>query len=255
MTLTHQNFTIFPAIDLRQGQVVRLRMGELSQQTTYSDDPSQTALRWLSAGARWLHVVNLDGAFGETYTANQKALEKILKAAQKYEACVQFGRGLRSLTAIERALDLGVSRVVLGTVLVEQPDDLLEALRHWAPERIAAGLDARDGFIRMSGWRESTTLRAVDLAEKLKAAGLCWLIYTDLAQDGLESGINLEQTTAVAQSTQLQVIASGGASSLEDVERARMEGLAGLIVGQALYSGAIDALALFIQGEWSKPIT
>ena len=140
MTLTHQNFTIFPAIDLRQGQVVRLRMGELSQQTTYSDDPSQTALRWLSAGARWLHVVNLDGAFGETYTANQKALEKILKAAQKYEACVQFGRGLRSLTAIERALDLGVSRVVLGTVLVEQPRAISTAMAFLKAFRVAISL-------------------------------------------------------------------------------------------------------------------
>jgi len=193
MTEALHNFTIFPAIDLRQGQVVRLRMGELSQQTTYSDDPSQTALRWLSAGAHWLHVVNLDGAFGDTDTANQKALEKILQVARKYEAAVQFGGGLRSLPAIERALDLGVSRIVLGTVLVEQPEVLQAALQRWGPERIAAGLDARDGLVRVHGWQESTPLRAVDLAKKLKAAGLCWLIFTDIAQDGLESGINLER--------------------------------------------------------------
>jgi phosphoribosylformimino-5-aminoimidazole carboxamide ribotide isomerase len=253
MTVTDQSFTIFPAIDLRQGQVVRLRMGKLSQQTTYSDDPSQTALRWLSAGTRWLHVVNLDGAFGESDSANQKALEKILKVAQEYEAGVQFGGGLRLLTAIERALDLGVSRIVLGTVVVEQPDILLVALQRWGPERIAAGLDARDGFVCVRGWRESTPLRAVELAKKLKAAGVRWLIYTDIARDGLESGINLEQTTAVAQSSQLQVIASGGASSLEDVGQVRKAGLAGLIVGQALYSGAIDALALFRKENGQNP--
>lgn len=245
MTSTPRSFTIFPAIDLRQGQVVRLRMGQLSHQTTYSDDPVQTAIRWLSAGAHWLHVVNLDGAFGEADTANQKALENLFMVAQEYAADVQFGGGLRSLAAIERALDLGVSRIVLGTVVVEQPDILMEALQRWGPERIAAGLDARDGLVRVRGWQTGTALLAVDLAKKLKADGVRWLICTDIAQDGLEGGINLEQTAAVANSSRLQVIASGGASSLEDVERVRSAGLAGLIVGQALYSGAIDAATLF----------
>jgi phosphoribosylformimino-5-aminoimidazole carboxamide ribotide isomerase len=253
MTAAHQSFTIFPAIDLRQGQVVRLRMGELSQQTTYSDDPSQTAVRWLSAGAQWLHVVNLDGAFGESDSANQMALEKIINIAQEYEAGVQFGGGLRSLPAIERALDLGVNRIVLGTVVVEQPDILLAALQRWGPERISAGLDARDGLIRVRGWQESTPLRAVDLAKKLKDEGLEWLIYTDIAQDGLEKGVNLEQTLALAQSSHLQVIASGGTSSLQDVERARQAGLAGLIVGQALYSGAIDVQLLFRKEHGQNP--
>jgi Phosphoribosylformimino-5-aminoimidazole carboxamide ribonucleotide (ProFAR) isomerase len=253
MTLSHQNFTIFPAIDLRQGQVVRLRMGELSQQTTYSDDPSQTAVRWLSAGAQWLHVVNLDGTFGESDAANQIALEKIINVAQEYDAGVQFGGGLRSLPAIERALDLGVNRIVLGTLVVEQPDVLIDALQRWGSERIAAGLDAVDGFVRVRGWQESTPLRALDLAKKMKDEGLDWLIYTDIAQDGLETGVNLEQTLALAQSSHLNVIASGGTSSLQDVEMARQSGLAGLIVGQALYSGAIDAMALFRKEHGQNP--
>jgi len=253
MTETDQSFTIFPAVDLRQGQVVRLRMGELAQQITYSDDPSQIADRWLSAGASWLHVVNLDGAFGEADTANQKALEGILKAAQKYKGKVQFGGGLRSLAAIQQALDLGVDRVVLGTLVVEQPDVLLAALQRWGPEHIAAGLDARDGFVRVHGWQEATPLVAVELARMLKRCGMRWLIYTDIARDGLENGVNLRQTRAVAHSSHLQVIASGGANSLEDVDQVRSSGLAGLIVGQALYSGAIAAEALFRKENGQNP--
>ncbi|MDR3573820.1 MAG: 1-(5-phosphoribosyl)-5-[(5-phosphoribosylamino)methylideneamino]imidazole-4-carboxamide isomerase [Anaerolineaceae bacterium] len=245
MIETSQSFTIYPAIDLRQGRVVRLRMGELAQQITYSDDPFQIADRWLSAGARWLHVVNLDGAFGEADAANQKALEKILKVSQAAGASVQFGGGLRSLAAIQRALDLGTSRVVLGTVLVEQPDVVIEALQRWGPEQIAAGLDARDGFVRVHGWQEGTPLVAVELATKLKVYGMRWLVYTDIARDGLENGVNLRQTRTVAKASRLQVIASGGANSLEDVERVRRSGLAGVIIGQGLYSGAIDAQALF----------
>jgi len=254
MSEAQASFTIFPAIDLRQGQVVRLRMGELSQQTTYSHDPAQSARRWLSAGATWLHVVNLDGAFDEADTSNQKALIQILKVAQQSGAEVQFGGGLRTLAAIQAALELGVSRVVLGTVLVERPDVWLDALQRWGPERIAAGLDARDGLLRVRGWRQSTALGAPELARKLKAEGLRWLIYTDIARDGLENGVNLRQTSAVAHSSHLQVIASGGVNSLEEVERVRRRGgLAGLIVGQALYSGAIDAKALFRKENGQKP--
>jgi phosphoribosylformimino-5-aminoimidazole carboxamide ribotide isomerase len=253
MSEAHASFTIFPAIDLRQGQVVRLRMGELSQKTTYSHDPAQTAQRWLSAGATWLHVVNLDGAFGEADTSNQKALIQIVKVAQAGGAEVQFGGGLRSPAAIQAALELGVSRVVLGTLVVEQPEVWLDALQRWGPERIAAGLDARDGLLRVRGWRQSTAHGAPELARKLKADGLRWLIYTDIARDGLEKGINLPQTAAVAQASGLQVIASGGAGSLQEVERVHKAGLSGLIIGRALYSGAIDAQALFRKEAGQNP--
>ncbi len=238
-------FTIFPAIDLRQGQVVRLKMGDPSRQTVYSDDPAQTARRWLAAGARWLHVVNLDGAFEESDSKNQGALLQIIKAANEYGASVQFGGGLRSSAAIEWALNLGVTRVVLGTVIVEHRPVLDDALQRWGAERIAAGLDARGGLVQVRGWKEKTALRAVDLAQELQTVGLRWLVFTDIAQDGMGSGINLEQTVEVSHACQLHIIASGGANSLEDINRIHQAGLAGVIIGQALYSGSIHAEQLF----------
>jgi phosphoribosylformimino-5-aminoimidazole carboxamide ribotide isomerase len=244
-------FIIFPAIDLRNGQVVRLQMGDPLRQTTYSIDPAETARRWLDAGAEWLHVVNLDGAFGESDQANQRALADIIKECGGFTgkraqagACVQFGGGLRSLAAVEHALALGVTRVVLGTVVVEQPLLFEQALQRWGAGRIAAGLDAQDGLVRVRGWQEKSSLHAVDLACKLQSAGLEWLVYTDIARDGLEQGVNLEQTASLAQVSRLQVIASGGVSSLDDVDRVRQAGLAGVIVGRAIYSGAVDARAL-----------
>jgi phosphoribosylformimino-5-aminoimidazole carboxamide ribotide isomerase len=238
-------FTIFPAIDLRQGQVVRLKMGDPSRQTVYSTDPAQTARRWLDAGARWLHVVNLDGAFDETDSKNQNALKQILTIANEYSASVQFGGGLRSAAAIDRALGMGVTRVVLGTVVVQNRAILEEALKRWDAGRVAAGLDARGGFIQVRGWKEGTTLRAIEVAQQLETAGLRWLVFTDIAQDGMGSGINLEQTVELSSSCQLQIIASGGANSLEDIHRVQEAGLAGVIVGQALYSGSIQAEPLF----------
>ncbi len=238
-------FTIFPAIDLRQGQVVRLKMGDPSRQTVYSDDPAHTAGRWLGAGARWLHVVNLDGAFNETDSKNQKALKQILRVANEYGANVQFGGGLRSSAAIDQALGFGVTRVVLGTIVVENRPILEEALSRWGSERVAAGLDARGGLIQVRGWKEGTTLRAIEVAQELQSAGLRWLVFTDIAQDGMGSGINLEQTVELSQTCSLQIIASGGAHSLDDINKVQSAGLAGVIVGQALYSGSITAEQLF----------
>lgn len=245
-------FTILPAIDLRQGQVVRLKMGDPSRQTVYSDDPAQTARRWLSAGARWLHVVNLDGAFEETDSKNQNALKQILKTAELYGASIQFGGGLRSLAAIEQALNLGITRVVLGTIVIEQRQVLEAALQHWGAERVAAGLDARGGQIQVRGWKEGTGIKAIDLARELQALGLRWLVFTDIAQDGMGSGINLEQTLELSHACPLQIIASGGANSLDDIQRVRQAGLAGVIVGQALYSGSIQAEDLFTKDVISE---
>jgi phosphoribosylformimino-5-aminoimidazole carboxamide ribotide isomerase len=239
-----KEFTVFPAIDLLNGQVVRLKMGDRERKTTYSDDPEAIARNWLAAGARWLHVVNLDGAFGDPDLPNQRALEKILKVSSKYTARVQFGGGLRSLASIEQALSIGVSRVILGTVVIEEPDIFYRALEQWGNESIAAGLDARDGFISVRGWKEGTSLSAMTQAQQLQANGLRWLVYTDIARDGLLSGVNIAQTIAIARQTNLQVIASGGVNSLDDVQRVQEAGLDGVIVGQALYSGAIDSLKL-----------
>ncbi|MEN6393209.1 MAG: 1-(5-phosphoribosyl)-5-[(5-phosphoribosylamino)methylideneamino]imidazole-4-carboxamide isomerase [Anaerolineaceae bacterium] len=238
-------FTIYPAIDLRQGQVVRLKKGDPSRQTIYSDNPSQTARRWLDAGARWLHVVNLDGAFEEPDSKNQLAMQQIIKIADEYGANIQFGGGLRTIEAIEYVLDLGVQRVVLGTVVVKNQLILEEAIQRWGADKIAAGLDAYHGFIHVRGWKEQTPIQVIDIARLLQSLGLRWLIFTDIAQDGMGTGINLEQTLELSRACPLQIIASGGVNSLDDIQKVRQSGLSGVIVGQALYSGSIQVEQLF----------
>lgn len=242
-------FTVYPAIDLRSGQVVRLAEGDPQRQTQYSADPASTARRWISAGARWLHVVNLDGAFDDGQaladSPNGLALTAILQEAQTQNVSVQFGGGLRSLEGIQAALDLGVTRVVLGTVIVEQPEILAAALTRWGAERVAAGLDARDGLLRVHGWQRETPLQALQVAQDLAEQGLRWLIFTDIARDGLQTGLNLPATLALAQASGLQVIASGGVSSLADILKTKAAGLAGVIVGRALYEGTLTPEEIF----------
>lgn len=234
------SFTVYPALDLRAGKVVRLKEGDPERMTAYSDDPEQTARRWLEAGASWLHVVNLDGAFGENESRNRAVLRTILKAAAEFSAYVQFGGGIRSLEAMEEALDLGVQRVILGTIAAEQPEIVGEAIQIFGSKQIAAGLDARDGLIHVRGWKEDSGLPAVDLALQLKKAGLRTVIFTDIRRDGLGSGLNIDATRALAEATGLEVIASGGVLTIEDVIAAREAGLAGTIIGRALYEGTID---------------
>ena len=234
------SFTVYPAIDLRAGKVVRLQDGDPERLTAYSDDPSQVALRWLEAGARWLHVVNLDGAFGENESSNRAALQAILKTAADVDGKIQFGGGIRSLDAMEEALGLGVRRVILGTVAAEQPEIVEEAIRTFGSEQIAVGIDARDGLVRVRGWKEDSGLSAVDLALQLKKSGVRTIIFTDIRRDGLGSGLNIDATRALAEATGLDVIASGGVHTIEDLTAAREAGLAGTIIGRALYEGTID---------------
>ena len=249
-----QLFIIFPAIDLRQGQVVRLKEGDPNRQTHYSPDPARVACRWLDAGANWLHVVNLDGAFDQPDLANRRALEAVLKAAQEYRVPVQFGGGMRSLKAVEAALEAGVSRALLGTLAVEQPELLGQMVSRWGAERIGASLDARGGKVAVRGWQQSSPLLAQEAALTLKTQGLRWLVFTDIARDGLQTGLNLPATVELAKASGLKVIASGGVSGMEDVAQARAAGLAGVIVGRALYEGAIDSSSLFIPpaNGWNK---
>ncbi|MCC6146960.1 MAG: 1-(5-phosphoribosyl)-5-[(5-phosphoribosylamino)methylideneamino] imidazole-4-carboxamide isomerase [Anaerolineaceae bacterium] len=240
-------FEIYPAIDLRQGQVVRLRTGDPSQQTTYPLFPEEAARRWCEQGAVWLHVVNLDGAFSEASHANHEATARIVTTAARYGARVQFGGGLRSQEALEAAFDLGVTRVILGTVLVEQPSLLREGLRRWGGEQIVAGIDARKGIVQVRGWAEGGGVGALALAQELAEQGLRWIIYTDISRDGTGYGANLVETAALAQQSGLQVIASGGFDRLEEVTEARTLGLAGVILGRALYEEHIllqDALEI-----------
>ena len=198
------------------------------------------ARRWLEAGARWLHVVNLDGAFGENEMANREALRAILRTAAEFPANIQFGGGIRSLDAVEEALDLGVRRVILGTVAAEQPEIVGKTIQTFGPEQIAAGIDARDGLVRVRGWKEGSGLPAADLALQLKETGVRTIIFTDIRRDGLGSGLNIDATRALAEAAGLDVIASGGVHTIEDVTAARKAGLAGTIIGRALYEGTID---------------
>jgi phosphoribosylformimino-5-aminoimidazole carboxamide ribotide isomerase len=204
------SFTIFPAIDAAQ--------------------------RWLEAGASWLHVVNLDGAFGESDEANHSALESILKLGAK----VQFGGGLRSLKAIENAIRMGVSRAVLGTIAIEKPDIVAEAINVLGPENIAVGIDARDGRVRLHGWKSQSDTSAKDLALQMQTLGLRTVIFTDISRDGLGCGLNIAATRELAELSTLDVIASGGVRTIKDVNAARNANLSGIIIGRALYEGTID---------------
>lgn len=233
-------FTVYPAIDLRGGQVVRLKEGDPARQTAYSTDPAGTARRWLSTGAPWLHVVNLDGAFGERDASNQGALKAILGVSGDFGAQVQFGGGLRSLESVQSALELGVNRAILGTLAVEQPEVLKDALDRFSPERIAVGIDARDGLVQVRGWREGSGVPASELALQLRTLGLRTVIFTDIRRDGTGRGLNLSATRSLADASELEVIASGGVHTLDDVAAARQAGLAGVIIGRALYEGTVD---------------
>lgn len=230
------SFTIYPAIDLRGGMVVRLKEGDPARMTSYSDDPVQVAARWLATGAEWLHIVNLDGAFGDGDDANRSALHEILKLGTQ----VQFGGGLRSLAAIDTALSLGVRRVVLGTLAIEEPEIVVEALKTFGPERIAVGIDGRDGLVRVRGWKDDSGILAVNLARQMRTLGISTVIFTDIRRDGLGSGLNIDSTRALAVASGLDVIASGGVHTIEDVIAARDANLSGVIIGRALYEGTID---------------
>ncbi len=229
-------FTVFPAIDLRAGHVVRLAEGDPTRQTTYGDDPAAMAARWRDAGATWLHVVNLDGAFGEVGGANQVALDAIVAAAVP----VQFGGGLRDQAAIAAAFAAGVKRVVIGTAAIENPALVDWALAEYGAEAVAIGLDARDGLVRTRGWGESTGLHAIEVGRQLRLRGVVWCVYTDIARDGLQTGVNVAATRALSAETGLHVIASGGVGGPADIAAVRAAGLPGVIVGRALYEGNVS---------------
>ncbi len=236
-------FTVFPAIDLRQGRVVRLAQGDPGRETSYSEDPFEVAQRWEAAGATWVHVVNLDGAFGEKGQRNQRALARILQTSLS----VQFGGGIRDLDSLSAAFDLGVSRVVVGTAFVEDPMFVREALTEFGSDRVAVGIDARDGIAQIRGWQEAVPMTAQDLAERWADMGGRWLVFTDISRDGMGSGVNVDATISLMDASGLNVIASGGVKTLADVQRVREAGLFGVIIGRALYEGHIqlpEAIAL-----------
>jgi len=226
--------TIYPAIDLREGQVVRLRQGRRADSKIFTLTPQQAAEMWIEQGATWLHVVNLDGAFGEEIQQNLSALQAILSTANG-QAKVQFGGGLRSNNMIDEILSLGVHRVIMGTAAVVNPALLAGVLDTYSPERIVLGIDARDGLVQVAGWEQETNLTPIALTSRSLEFGLKTIIYTNIRRDGMGSGVDIEGTQALASATNLDVIASGGVGSLADIRQVKAAGLPGVIIGRALY--------------------
>ena len=221
---------------------MRLVQGDPHAETVVSDDPVGTARRWASLGAEWLHVVNLDGAFGDTVRAgkNVEALGAILTAVN---VPIQFGGGLRTVADIEDALALGVARVLIGTAAITNPSLVQEVLTRFGAERVALAIDARDGQIATHGWQQVSEMTANTLALQMKALGVTRVVYTDITRDGTLTGVNTTACAAMAAESGLAVIASGGVASLEDVHRVKEvadSGVEGLIIGKALYAGEID---------------
>jgi len=236
---------LFPAIDLKDGQCVRLKLGEMASATVYNADPAAQAREFERQGFEWLHVVDLNGAFAGK-SVNSAAVGAILKATRNP---VQLGGGIRTIPQIEDWLDRGLARVILGTVAVREPELVREACRLF-PGRVAVGIDARGGKVAVEGWAEASSLGAVELAKKFEGAGVAAIIYTDIDRDGVLTGINWEATIALADAVSIPVIASGGLASMADIRRMTMPDarkLEGAISGRALYDGRIDpaeALAL-----------
>jgi phosphoribosylformimino-5-aminoimidazole carboxamide ribotide isomerase len=228
---------LYPAIDLKDGACVRLYKGEMDQATVFNDNPAAQARAFQDEGCEWLHLVDLNGAFvGEP--VNGAAVETILQATS---VPAQLGGGIRDMATIERWLDKGLARVILGTVAVENPDLVREAAKAF-PGHVAIGLDARNGMVATRGWADETDMEVTDLARKFEDAGVSALIYTDINRDGAMQGPNVEATAALARAVSIPVIASGGVSSLDDLRALKASGapLDGAISGRALYDGAID---------------
>ena len=227
---------LYPAIDLKDGQAVRLIHGDMEQSTVFNDDPAAQAMSFVNTGCEWLHLVDLNGAFAGT-PVNAAPVEAILKTCK---VPTQLGGGIRDMATIEAWLDKGLTRVILGTVAVENPDLVREAARAF-PNQVAVGIDARNGRVATKGWAEETDVMVTDLAKSFEDAGVAAIIYTDIMRDGAMGGPNIEATADLARAISIPVIASGGVSSLADLNALKAtEVISGAISGRALYDGAID---------------
>lgn len=230
---------LYPAVDLMDGKAVRLRQGRAGDKTIYSDDPPAVAQKWEARGGDWLHVVDLDAAF----TGQQVNLETVRRMVEAIDIPLQLGGGLRDEAAIERALSAGVSRVVIGTRAAESLDFVGQVVTRFGGEKIAIGIDARDGMAAIKGWTQMTSVSALELAEKVAAMGVAAIIYTDIATDGMLQGPNIAATRTMVESVSCPIIASGGVShagdlnALEDIPE-----LAGAIIGRALFDGRIEGI-------------
>jgi len=229
---------VIPAIDLKEGKCVRLEQGLMEKDTVYSDNPAAMARHWQDEGGELLHLVDLDGAFAGV-PKNREAIRAIVAAV---DIPTELGGGIRDLATIEAYLELGIDRVILGTVAKENPDLVAEACRRF-PGRIVVGIDAKGGLVAVRGWAEVTEKRAIDLAREMEGFGVTAIIYTDIARDGMMQGPNLEATAALAEAISIPVIASGGVSNLDDIRnllQIEASGVEGVITGKAIYTGSLN---------------
>jgi len=239
------SFIVIPAIDLKEGKCVRLEQGLMDRDTVFCDNPAEQAREWERQGGELLHIVDLDGAFAGA-PKNKEAITAIVKSIS---IPTQLGGGIRDISTIESYLSLGVGRIIVGTAAQRNPELVREGCRLF-PGRIVVGIDAKDGMVAVQGWAEVTDIKAVDLARKFEGYGVAAIIYTDIGRDGMMTGPNIEATKALASAISVPVIASGGVSSLRDIENLMAiasSGVSGVITGKAIYTGAIrlaDAISL-----------
>ncbi len=227
---------VIPAIDLKDGQCVRLLQGKKDAVTAYSNDPAKTAKRWESYGAKLIHIVDLDGAF----TGKQTNLDAIIKIRQSVKIPLQVGGGIRNIGNVMNLFSAGIDRIIIGTAAIEDPEFLTYACRNY-PGKVLIGIDAKDGMVAIKGWEEVTSLSAKDLVRRLEIFGVAGIIYTDISRDGMLSGPNIDATRAVVESVTIPVIASGGVSCIDDIKNLmQIENLWWVITGKAIYAGAMD---------------
>lgn len=227
---------LYPAIDMKNGQCVRLRQGAFKDITIYSDAPEKVAAYWQEKGASFLHLVDLDGALAG-YSVNEEAIRRI---AETISIPIELGGGIRSGEAVERMLGLGVRRVIIGTKAAEHPEFLRDMVKEYGEDAIVAGVDARDGMVAVEGWEKVSALTASSLCLTMKEYGVKHIVYTDISRDGMLSGPNVEATRKLTEDTGLDIIASGGVSCMEDLKRLHEAGIRGAIIGKALYENRID---------------
>ena len=242
---------LYPAIDLKEGRCVRLRQGDMAQATIFNADPAAQAARFEADGFRWLHVVDLDGAFAGK-PVNAAAVEAILA---RVRFPLQLGGGIRDMATVEGWLSKGVARVIIGTAAVRDPDFVRQAAKAY-PGKVAVGIDARGGVVAVEGWAETSTLSALDLGRRFEDAGVAAIVYTDIARDGMLQGLDMSGTRALAESLSIPVIASGGLASIADVEAllaTENRRIAGAITGRALYDGRLDARAALALIRSARP--
>ncbi len=243
--MCEEDMRVIPAVDIKQGQCVRLLQGRMEDETVFGDDPAAMADKWSRMGASLIHVVDLDGAF------QQKPinLDSIRKIIQSVGVKIQVGGGIRAIETIRMYFEAGVARVVIGSEAVKNPALVVEACKQF-PGRIVVGIDARNGFVAIEGWSRDTETKAIDLARKFEDCGVAAINFTDILRDGMQTGPNIDQTRQLAKSVSVPVVASGGVSSLDDIRKLiplEKDGVVGIITGRALYSGSLnlkEALAL-----------